>query len=56
MFPILERLGSVYVDDKNIGKNESVRSVEVTYRKMVKVTKKAHIQNLGKYLDVVKNK
>jgi hypothetical protein len=29
---------------------------EVAYRKMMKVTKKAHIQNLGKYLDVVKNK
>ena len=29
---------------------------EVACRKMVKITNKAHIQNLGKYLDIVKNK
>ena len=28
---------------------------EVAYRKMVKITNKVHIQNLGKYLDIVKN-
>ena len=29
---------------------------EVAYRKMAKITNKAHTQNLGKYLDIVKNK
>jgi hypothetical protein len=29
---------------------------EVAYRKMVKITKATHIQNLGRYLDIVKNK
>jgi hypothetical protein len=29
---------------------------KVAYRKMVKITNKAHIQNLVKYLDTVKNK
>ena len=29
---------------------------QVAYRKMVKITNKAHIQNLRKCLDIVKNK
>jgi hypothetical protein len=31
-------------------------SKEVTCRKIMKTTNKTHIQNLGKYLDIVKNK
>ena len=29
---------------------------EITYRKILKITDRTHIQNLGKYLDIVKNK
>jgi hypothetical protein len=29
---------------------------EITYRKIVKITNRTHIQNVGKYLDIVKNK
>jgi hypothetical protein len=29
---------------------------EVAYRKKIKITNRTHIQNLGKYLDIVKNK
>ena len=29
---------------------------EVAYRKILKITNKVHLQNLGKYLDIVKNK
>jgi hypothetical protein len=29
---------------------------EVAYRKILKITNRTHIQDLGKYLDVVKNK
>jgi hypothetical protein len=29
---------------------------EVTYRKIMKTTNITHIQNIGKYLDIVKNK
>jgi hypothetical protein len=29
---------------------------EVAYRKIVKITNRVHIPNLGKYLDIVKNK
>jgi hypothetical protein len=29
---------------------------EITYRKTLKTTNRIHIQNLGKYLDTVKNK
>ena len=29
---------------------------EIAYRKTVKITNVTHIQNLGKYLDIVKNK
>jgi hypothetical protein len=29
---------------------------EVAYSKIVKITNTVHIQNLGKYLDIVKNK
>ena len=29
---------------------------EITYRKIMKITNRTHIQNLGKYLDIVKNK
>jgi hypothetical protein len=29
---------------------------EITYRKILKTTNRAHIQNIGKYLDKVKNK
>jgi hypothetical protein len=29
---------------------------EITYRKILKTTNRTHIQNLGKYLDIVKNK
>jgi hypothetical protein len=29
---------------------------EVAYRKIMKMTNRTHIQNLGKYLDIVKNK
>ena len=29
---------------------------EVAYRKMMKITNKAHMQNLEKYLDIIKNK
>jgi hypothetical protein len=29
---------------------------EVAYRKIMKTTNRTHIQNLGKYLDMVKNK
>jgi hypothetical protein len=29
---------------------------ESTYRKILKTTNRIHIQNLGKYLDIVKNK
>ena len=29
---------------------------EITYRKILKVTDRTHIQNLGKCLDIVKNK
>jgi hypothetical protein len=29
---------------------------EVTHRKIVKIANRTHIQNLGKYLDIVKNK
>jgi hypothetical protein len=29
---------------------------EVTYRKIIKITNRTHIQNEGKYLDIVKNK
>ena len=28
----------------------------VTYRKIMKTTNRIHIQNVGKYLDIVKNK
>jgi hypothetical protein len=29
---------------------------EVAYMKIMKITNRVHIQNLGKYLDIVKNK
>ena len=29
---------------------------EITYRKILKTTNRTHIQNIGKYLDIVKNK
>jgi hypothetical protein len=29
---------------------------EITYRKIIKITNTVHIQNVGKYLDIVKNK
>jgi hypothetical protein len=29
---------------------------EITYRKTLKATNRTHIQNAGKYLDIVKNK
>jgi hypothetical protein len=29
---------------------------EVTYRKITKITNRTHIQDVGKYLDIVKNK
>jgi hypothetical protein len=29
---------------------------EVAYRKIMTITNRTHIQNLGKYLDTVKNK
>jgi hypothetical protein len=29
---------------------------EITYRKILKTTNRTHIQNTGKYLDIVKNK
>jgi hypothetical protein len=29
---------------------------EVTYRKILKTINRTHIQNVGKYLDIVKNK
>jgi hypothetical protein len=29
---------------------------EITYRKILKTTKRTHVQNIGKYLDIVKNK
>jgi hypothetical protein len=29
---------------------------EVAYREIMKITNRTHIQNLGKYLDIVKNK
>jgi hypothetical protein len=29
---------------------------EVAYRKILKTTNRTHIQNLGKYLNIVKNK
>jgi hypothetical protein len=28
----------------------------VAYRKILKITNRTHIQNIGKYLDIVKNK
>jgi hypothetical protein len=31
-------------------------NIEVAYKKIVKIANKAHIQNLRKYLDIVKNK
>jgi hypothetical protein len=29
---------------------------EITYRKIMKTTNRTHIQNVGKYLDIVENK
>jgi hypothetical protein len=29
---------------------------EITYWKILKTTNRTHIQNIGKYLDIVKNK
>jgi hypothetical protein len=29
---------------------------ELAYRKIIKITNRTHMQNLGKYLDIVKNK
>jgi hypothetical protein len=39
------------IHDKSLNMNK-----EVAYTKMVKITNKVHIQNLGKYLETVKNK
>jgi hypothetical protein len=39
------------IHDKWLNMNE-----EITYRKILKITNRTHIQNLGKYLDIVKNK
>jgi hypothetical protein len=39
------------IHDKCLNMNK-----EITYRKILKKTNRAHIQNLGKYLDIVKNK
>jgi HKD family nuclease len=39
------------IHDKWLNMNE-----KVAYRKIVKIANKAHIQHLGKYLDIVKNK
>jgi hypothetical protein len=37
------------VHDKWLNMNK-----EITYRKILKITNRTHIQNLGKYLDIVK--
>jgi hypothetical protein len=29
---------------------------EITYRKILKITNRTHLQIIGKYLDIVKNK
>jgi hypothetical protein len=29
---------------------------EITYRKILNTTNRTHVQNIGKYLDIVKNK
>jgi hypothetical protein len=34
----------------------TLRKKEVTCRKIMKTTNRTHIQNVGKYLDVAKNK
>ena len=39
------------VHDKRLNTNK-----EVACRKIVKITNKVHLQSLGKYLDIVKNK
>jgi hypothetical protein len=39
------------IHDKCLSMNK-----EIAYRKIMKITNRTHIQNLGKYLDILKNK
>jgi hypothetical protein len=44
-------LNHLVIHDKWLNMNK-----EITYRKILKTTNRIHIQNLGKYLDIIKNK
>jgi hypothetical protein len=53
---LLECTETKYWREKLIHNKSLNMNKEITYRKIWKITNRTHIQNIGKYLDVVKNK
>jgi hypothetical protein len=53
---LLECKETKYWREKLIHNNWLSMNKEVTYRKILKIINRIHIQNLGKYLNIVRNK
>ena len=53
---LLECKGTKHWREKLIHDKWLSMNNEVAYRKIIEITSRTHIQNLGKYLDIVKNK